>query len=174
MVKTLKVVDVAPPQDVENVVEEIVEVEAPQVSDNDNKVEVEDAVPDSIEIPMESKETDVTPKAQYITCETCNQSILMKTYKYSHKKLCQSKNAPTPPPPPPTPEPEPEPKKEKPKRMAKPKQKKEEVVVEPPPEPKFDGRVSFNELQPDPYTRMRQERLMIRQQRVKSLISQAI
>ena len=56
----------------------------------------------------------------------------------------------------------------------KPKEKKE-VPVEAP-KPEFNGVVSFDEMRPvvDPYLALRQDRVMARQQRVKSLISQAI
>ena len=105
---------------------------------------------------------------EYITCENCNKKVLMKTYKYSHQKVCKASNVP--PPPPPTPEPEPK----KAKRVSKPKEKKEEQVEVPKPE--FNGVVSFDHMKPviDPYLAMRQERVLKRQQRVKSLISQAI
>ena len=96
--------------------------------------------------------------------------MLMKTYRYTHQKLCKDKNAPPPPPtppppPPPPPPPTPEPK---PKRASKPKEVKKEA------EPM--GVVSFNEFNPpiDPYRALREQRLLVRQQRVKHLISQAL
>ena len=118
---------------------------------------------------QEPKGPEKSKPLEYIKCENCNKEVLMKTYKYSHKKICKA----NPPPPPPIPEPEP--KKARAKRVARPKEQKEEEA--PIPKPEFNGIVSFNELKPapiDPYVAMRQERLMVRQQRVKSLISQAI
>ena len=114
----------------------------------------------------------------------CNKKVLLKTYKYTHQRLCKAKSEPTPttpptpppppPPLPPPPPPTPEPKKQRPKRVSKPKEIQEAPVA--PTKPVFDGVVSFNDARPaiDPYSAMRQERVMIRQQRVKSLISQAI
>jgi hypothetical protein len=104
-------------------------------------------------------------ESQYITCETCNKNMLLKTYKYTHQKLCRDKNTPPPPPPPPPPPTTPEPK---PKRASKPKEVKTET------EP--IGVVSFNEFNPpiDPYRALREQRILARQQRVKHLISQAL
>ena len=98
--------------------------------------------------------------------------MLMKTYKYSHLKLC--KPAVPEPPPPPPPEP-----KAKAKRVAKPR------IEKPiPAKPEFNGNVSFTHIQettrelipapPDPYTALRQQRMIVKTQRVKHLISQAI
>ena len=174
MVKKIKVVDVAPADVAET--PEVVE-EAPQVED---VAPVEEAKEEEVieEQPVdEVKEIEVVKKEkpmEYVTCEHCNKKVLMKTYKYSHQKVCKASNVPPPPPPPPTPEPEPEPKKEKAKRVSKPKEKKEEQVDIP--KTAFNGVVSFDHMKPvvDPYIAMRQERVLIRQQRVKSLISQAI
>jgi hypothetical protein len=113
--------------------------------------------------------------ARCITCEFCNKNMQMKTYKYSHKKQCEAKHAPPPPPPPPTPEP-----KKRPKRESKPKEAKEAkeaTVKESQTQDKtqFSGVVSFNDFPPiDPFVAMREQRIMARQTRVKSLISQAI
>ena len=174
MVKKIKVVDVAP-ADVAETPEVVEEESAPQVED---VTPVEEAKEEEVieEQPVdEIKEIEIVKKEkpmEYITCEHCNKKVLMKTYKYSHQKVCRASNVPPPPPPPPTPEPEP--KKEKAKRVAKPKEKKE-VQVEVP-KPEFNGVVSFDHMKQviDPYIAMRQERVLIRQQRVKSLISQAI
>jgi hypothetical protein len=108
-------------------------------------------------------------------CEFCNKEMLMKTYKYNHKLQCQEKHKPPPPPPPPTPQTSPEPKKRV-KREVKPKEQKTEVpkVVETT-KPTFNGVVSFNDgPRVDPYAALWQERLILQQRRVKSLISQAI
>ena len=178
MVKKLKVVDVAEggtePAPVEEqapiVVEEeeaptpIVPEEAPV------PVPVLEEAPTQPEAPAqveEAKPTKQPKKLEYITCETCNKNMLMKTYKYSHQKLCQNKNQPPPPLPP-----QPVVSKPQPKRAPKPQQKVEDTVETP--KPVFNGTVSFNEFQPDPYIVMREQRVMMRQQRVKSLISQAI
>ena len=80
------------------------------------------------------------PKKQppMISCENCGKSMLMKTYKYSHMKVCKQVEAPPPPPPPPTPEP-----KVKAKR-APPKQKAEKPVIA---KPEFSGEVSFSNFE---------------------------
>ena len=72
-----------------------------------------------------------------VTCENCGKSMLMKTYKYSHLKLCK----PAVPEPPPPPEP-----KAKAKRVAKPKVEKPTII-----QPVFTGEVSFTHVkEPDP------------------------
>jgi hypothetical protein len=172
MVKKIKVVDVAPVDATE--APEVVE-ETPQIEDVRPVEEAKEEVIEEKPVVEEIKEIEIVKNSkplEYITCEHCNKNVLMKTYKYSHKKVCKAGDVPPPPPPPPTPEPEP--KKEKAKRVAKPKEKKEQQADTPKPE--FDGLVSFDHLKPpvDPYIAMRQERILIRQQRVKSLISQAI
>ena len=102
-----------------------------------------------------------------VTCENCGKSMLMKTYKYSHLKLCK----PAVPEPPPPPEP-----KAKAKRVAKPKVEKPTIV-----QPVFTGEVSFTHVkEPDPpshievYKQAKDQRQQLRVQRVKSLIAQAI
>ena len=98
----------------------------------------------------------------------------MKTYKYSHLKLCKPP-APEPPPPPPP----------APKAKAKARVKKEKPHEEKPVtlKPEFDGHVSFShvkETAPPPpthvevYRQAREQRQQVRVQRVKSLIAQAI
>jgi len=182
MAKKIKVVDVAEnevvieaPVEETPIVEPVVEepvVEEPAVEESKA---IED-VPNS-EPPKQILKQSISDR--YITCDFCNKNMLMKTYKYSHKKLCETKNAPPPPPPPPPP-PSPEPKKRI-KRESKPKvaETKEpkyanEVLQQAPPNT-FNGVVSFNDFPPvDPYTAMREQRLIARQSRVKSLISQAI
>ena len=173
MVKKTKVVGVAPVEATE--APEVVE-EAPQVEDVKRVEEAKEQVIEEKQIAGEIEEIDIVkkdkPTMEYIACENCDKKVLMKTYKYSHKQICKASNIPPPPPPPPTPEPEP--KKEKAKRVSKPKEKKEEQVEIPKPE--FNGVVSFDHMKPgiDPYLAMRQERVLIRQQSVKSSISQAI
>ena len=176
MVKKIKVVDVVEGEEanqVEEPIQDIIEVEQPVPEDvkpvEEEVVEVEKPIENSSVLEEEAKPTKQSKQLEYITCDTCNKQMLMKTFKYSHKKMCDAKNKP-PPPPPPTPE------KAKPKRVAKPKEVKptEEVVNEEIPKPQFNGVVSFNEFQPDPFIAMREQRQMVRTQRVKSLISQAI
>lgn len=166
MVKKLKVVDVEEIQPTEETVENKTEPEIESSSSSED-VKPETAAP---EVERLEKVEEPKPKKQqeYITCETCNKKILMKTYKYSHQKMCKEKNAPPPPPPAPTPTPETKPR---PKRVTKPKQPIDTPKEQPKPE--SSGVVSFNEFQ-DPYRAMREQRLMARQQRVKHLISQAI
>ena len=171
MVKKIKVVDVAPIEANEEVVAPIEESQP-----------IEDIKEEVVETPIEKiKEVEeVSPleykNLEYINCDKCNKKVLLKTYKYSHQRVCKARSVTPPPPPPPPP---PEPKKERPKRVSKPKEKKEEhlTINEPPmsQKPEFNGVASFD-TKPfiDPYTAMRQERVLIRQQRVKSLISQAI
>ena len=103
-----------------------------------------------------------------VTCENCGKSMLMKTYKYSHLKLCKPA-VPEPPPPPPEP-------KAKAKRAAKPKVEKPTII-----QPVFTGEVSFTHVkEPDPpshieiYKQAKDQRQQLRVQRVKSLIAQAI
>ena len=175
MVKKIKVVDVSTPDAIEETpqVEEAPQVEeTPQVEEAqpvEETPQVEEAPP--VEETVKEEVVKKTKPSEYIKCENCNKEVLMKTYKYSHKKVCKPSNAPPPPPPPP---PTPEPKKARAKRVAKPKETPEEPPI---PKTDFNGTVSFDEMKPvlvDPYITMRQERLMVRQQRVKSLISQAI
>lgn len=169
MVKKLKVVDVDEVKPAEELIENKIEPEIESSSSSEEVKPEETQAPEIENIEKEEKvekveEPKTKKQPEYITCETCNKKILMKTYKYSHQKLCKEKNAP--PPPPPTPEPKP-----RPKRVIKPKQSIETPTEQPKQE--SDGVVSFNEFQ-DPYRTMREQRLMVRQQRVKSLISQAI
>jgi len=166
MVKKLKVVDV---EDVKPTEEPVENKTEPEIESSSSSEEVKQETPTpevDVEVEKVEKVEETKPKKQpeYTTCETCNKKILMKTYKYSHQKLCKEKNVP--PPPPPAPEPKP-----RPKRVSKPKQPIETPTEQPKPE--SSGIVSFNEFQ-DPYKAMREQRLMARQQRVKSLISQAI
>ena len=113
---------------------------------------------------------EIKPKKEQttVTCENCGKSMLMKTYKYSHLKLCKPA-VPEPPPPPPEP-------KAKAKRAAKPKVEKPTII-----QPVFTGEVSFTHVkEPDPpshieiYKQAKDQRQQLRVQRVKSLIAQAI
>ena len=108
-------------------------------------------------------------KEEKITCEKCGKSMLMKTFKYSHQKLCPPKA----PPPSPVIE-EVQPVEVKPKRKAaKPKETKPVEEVKPEPEkPAWDGTVSFSPM--DAYRAARDQRIQVKQQRVKSLIAQAL
>ena len=78
----------------------------------------------------------VKPKKEQanVTCENCGKSMLMKTYKYSHLKLCKPAMPEPPPPPPPEP-------KAKAKRVAKPKIEKPTIA-----QPVFTGDVSFTHI----------------------------
>ena len=166
MVKKIKVVDVATeevkPIEETKPIEEVKDVEDVQPVEEIKDIEPVEVV---VEAVKDVKE-EIKPKKQpeYVNCENCNKKVLMKTYKYSHLNVCKGKK--TPPAPPQAPAPPPTPSPEKPKRA---KQKEEPIIQE---KPEFHGVVSFSN--PDPYTILRQERALIRQQRVKSLISQAI
>ena len=136
----------------------------------------------AIEAPVFEEAAQTTKKEQtMITCEKCGKSMLMKTFKYSHLKVCKS-SEPEPPPPPPTPEstppPTPEPKAKV--KRAPPKPKAEKTVIA---KPEFNGQVSFNHFDDTPqhqvshidlYRQAREQRQQVRVQRVRSLISQAI
>ena len=167
MVKKIKVVDVTPVEAIEEVAPEPQPIEEVQPVEEVKEEVVIEEQPKTEEVT--SKGLDKSKPLEYINCENCNKKVLMKTYKYSHQKVCKAKPAPPPPP-----APEPTPKKERPKRVAKQKEKKE-VPVEAP-KPEFNGVVSFDEMRPvvDPYLALRHDRVMARQQRVKSLIFQAI
>ena len=124
----------------------------------------------AIEAPV-VEEIKPKPKKEQanVTCENCGKSMLMKTYKYSHLKLC--KPAVPEPPPPPPPEP-----KAKAKRVAKPKIEKPTIV-----QPVFTGDVSFTHIKEsappshvEVYKQAKDQRQQLRVQRVKSLIAQAI
>jgi hypothetical protein len=131
----------------------------------------------AIEAPPPPEPTQNTKKEQtMISCEKCGKSMLMKTFKYSHLKVCKPSEPEAPPPPPPPP-PTPEPKAKV--KRAPPKPKAENPVI---PKPEFNGEVYFshyNEPMPPPsyietYRQSREQRQQVRVQRVKSLISQAL
>ena len=71
-----------------------VEVPPPQPEETQIEIpKIEEApITQIAEKPLEPKKK----KMEYVTCEVCNKSMLVKTYKYSHQKLCK----PEPPPPP--------------------------------------------------------------------------
>ena len=161
--------DVAEPSIQAEIPSEPSEPSEPEVKQELKKEEL------AIEAPV-VEESKPKPKKEQatITCENCNKSMLMKTYKYSHMKLCKPAVS-EPPPPPPTPEPK---AKARAKREPKPKVEKPAPV-----KPEFNGNVSFTHFKemkelmpapPDAYTAMRQQRIIVKQQRVKNLISQAI
>jgi hypothetical protein len=123
-----------------------------------------------------SQEIKTKKQDEKITCSICNKTMLMKTYKYTHQKLCISKN--------------PEPTKviEPPKVIEdKPKAKKQIKPKEKESTPSGGrpnlGQVSFTEYKemqkiiPDPidiYRAAKEQRQQVRMQRVKSLILQAV
>ena len=132
----------------------------------------------AIEAPVVEESKPAPKKEQtMITCEKCGKSMLMKTFKYSHLKVCKSSEPEAPPPPPPPP-PTPEPKAKV--KRAPPKPKAEKTVIA---KPEFNGQVSFNHFDDAPqhqvshidlYRQAREQRQQVRVQRVRSLISQAI
>ena len=165
-----------------------VETPQPEVEEESSEPEVKSA-PEvkqeslAIEAPVVEESKPAPKKEQtMITCEKCGKSMLMKTFKYSHSKVCKPSTPEPPPPPPPTPEPTPPPTPE-PKAKAKrapPKPKAEKTVIA---KPEFNGQVSFNHFDDAPqhqvshidlYRQAREQRQHVRVQRVRSLISQAI
>ena len=169
MTRKIKVVDIENvelPETVE--IPEAVETPTPELISDDQQPQEETDI-EEVEQPKESN-----PKKQdeKITCSVCNKTMLMKTYKYTHQKLCKPK--------------EPEqhltkshvlepPKEEKPKAKKLVKQK--EISSQ----PSNIGLVSFTEYKeniiPDPleiYRAAKEQRQQVRTQRVKSLISQAV
>ena len=158
----------APTDVVEEEVKEEVKEEEPEVKQEDVKQEELAIVAPVVE------ESKSKPKKEQtmISCENCGKSMLMKTYKYSHLKLCKPPTPEPPPPPPPPPTPEP---KAKAKRAPKPKEEKPVL-----PKPEFNGEVSFSHVNEPPlshidiYRQAREQRQQVRVQRVRSLIAQAI
>ena len=148
---------VEPPQE-----PEVVETPEPEVV---SAPEPDVAQPEEVEKPEvvadePLKDTKSKKKDEKVTCPICNQTMLSKTYKYTHQALCKPKE---PTPSPVVKAPQPKPKKE-------PKPKNKEVPI-----------VSFNDFKeaqaPDFATLHRaavEQRKQVRIQRVKSLISQAI
>ena len=168
MVKKIKVVEI------ENVeTPETVETPEPPptsepIADESQIQEVTSEEP-TIEEVEQSKEVKTKKQDEKITCSICNKTMLMKTYKYTHQKLCKPVEPETP-------------------RVveAKPKAKKQAKPREITPPQSNLGQVSFTEFQemqkvmptpPDPleiYRAAKEQRQQFRVQRVKSLISQAI
>ena len=165
-----------------------VETPQPEVEEESSEPEVKSA-PEvkqeslAIEAPVVEESKPAPKKEQtMITCDKCGKSMLMKTFKYSHSKVCKPSTPEPPPPPPPTPEPTPPPTPE-PKakvKRAPPKPKAEKTVIA---KPEFNGQVSFNHFDDAPqhqvshidlYRQAREQRQHVRVQRVRSLISQAI
>jgi len=169
MVKKIKVVEV---ENVETP-EPVEKVEAPEPTPPPTP----EPITDELEIQEETSEepkveeietpTEAKPKKQdeKITCSNCNKTMLMKTYKYTHQKLCKPKELETP-------------KVIETKPKAKKQVKPKEVI----PPPSNLGQVSFTEFKeiqkpPDPleiYRLAKEQRQQVRTQRVKSLISKAI
>ena len=114
---------------------------------------------------VENQELEKTPEekpkkqpAVMGTCEVCGKTMLMKTLRYSHPKLCQSSK----------PQQEPKAKKPKNEEPATPKPQINPVVS-------FENHRQVEEVKPiDLYSQHRQARLQQRQVRVKNLISQAV
>jgi len=196
MVRKLKVVDVAPtqaqeaqpPQEEEIKPPQVEEVEPPQVEEvkpsheeeikPSQEEEAKPNEPAQSEQVVEAKPEKKKKPIEEVVCPNCNKKMLMKTYKYSHQKICKpdvhskakdlvvqetqakeikplnsatlrSSNPPTQPAPPPPP----------PKQLTE----KPELAVT------FDAYSQLNQ-----WNELRQQRQLVRQQRVKSLISQAI
>jgi hypothetical protein len=124
---------------------------------------------DEVEPP---KEVKTKKQDEKITCSICNKTMLMKTYKYTHQKLCKPVEST---------------KVVEPTKVVeeKPKAKPTKAVEEKPkPKPKEAaltnlGEVSFKAFKEEPnpldiYRAAKEQRQQVRIQRVKSLISQAI
>ena len=161
MVKKIKVVEidnVETPETVETVETlEIPEtVETPEPIADEPPIQ-EDLKTDEVEPP---KEVKTKKQDEKITCSICNKTMLMKTYKYTHQKLC---------------------KPVEPTKAVEPTKVVEEKPKAKPKEASLTnlGEVSFKEFKemPDPldiYRAAKEQRQQVRIQRVKSLISQAI
>ena len=152
-----------------------VEVQQPEVPEQVEQVAPEPEVKEEPVAEISAIEAPVIAGAKpqkeqtNVTCENCGKSMLMKTYKYSHLKLC--KPAVPEPPPPPPPEPQ-----AKATIVAKPKIEKPTIV-----QPVFTGDVSFTHIKEsappshvEVYKQAKDQRQQLRVQRVKSLIAQAI
>ena len=151
-------VDQAPEQEQPAPVEPVVEPVAEQAPEPVAEIlAIEPPVIEEVKPALKKEQANVT-------CENCGKSMLMKTYKYSHLKLCK----PAVPEPPPPPEP-----KAKAKRVAKPKVEKPTII-----QPVFTGEVSFTHVkEPDPpshievYKQANDQRQQLRVQRVKKFDS---
>ena len=161
MARKIKVVEVENVEEPETV--ETSDEPQPQEEESDEPQPQEESSEESkIEEVDPPKESNHKKQDEKITCSVCNKTMLMKTYKYTHHKLCKPK--------------EPEPPKEE-----KPKVKKQVKQKEMSSQPSNLGLVSFTEYKenviPDPleiYRAAKEQRQQVRTQRVESLISQAV
>ena len=142
------------------------------------QVAIEEPKPEEPSSPLSTKAEPEEPKTKIkkedkITCGICGKTMLTKTFKYSHQKLCPPK-APPPSPPPQVSKP----KDSKPKEAKiKASNNMDQYVAEKEQEkPEWDGKVFFDNRQAiaQAYHAAKEQRAQVRQQRVKSLISQAI
>ena len=96
MVKTLKIVDIA--QEAQPAIEETqIEqpIEEPIQEESIKEIVIEES-PATVAKPTEEPIHGKTAKTpEEIVCEHCNKKMLMKTYKYSHRKGLQSKSSST-------------------------------------------------------------------------------
>ena len=164
MVKKIKVVEIDNVETPETVADEPISDEPPIQEDlKTDEVEPpiqEDLKTDDVEPPKEVKTKNQDEK---ITCSICNKTMLMKTYKYTHQKLCK----PVEP-------------KSKPTKVIEPTKAVEEKPKAKPKETSSTnlGEVSFKAFKEEPnpldiYRAAKEQRQQVRIQRVKSLISQA-
>ena len=174
MVKKIKVVEVENVETVEtssmNMLSPRIEIQelppTPEPITDEPQVQYETSEEPLIKEVEPFKEAKPKKQDEKITCSICNKTMLMKTYRYTHQKLCKPI--------------EPEiPKVVEAKPTAKKKAKPKEVISK----PSNLGQVSFteykdiNKVMPDPleiYRAAKDQRHQLRTQRVKSLISQAI
>ena len=157
MTRKIKVVEIENVETPETVETPSETVEIPQPVVEEPQEETLDEKVEEVEPPKESKPKKEDDK---ITCSICNKTMLMKTYKYTHQKLCK----PVEP-------------KSKPNKVVEPPKEK--------PKPKLNevsstnlGEVSFDAFKEEPnpldiYRAAKEQRQQVRIQRVKSLISQA-
>ena len=154
------------------------EVVKEEVEPPTKQLAIEEPKSDEPSSPLSTKAEPEEPntkskKDDKITCSTCGKTMLTKTFKYSHQKLCPPK-APPPSPSPPVSKPkESKPKEAKTKAANNMHQYAAEKEQE---QPEWDGKVFFDNRQAtaQAYHAAREQRVQVRQQRVKSLISQAI
>ena len=98
MVKKLKVVDVAQAEEAPKVEEPIMDKVEPESKEDEPTKEIIEEPTQAIvpEITQgvtkgeEIKPEKKTKATQEIVCEHCNKKMLMKTYKYSHQKVCSA------------------------------------------------------------------------------------
>ena len=180
MVRKLKVVDVVQEEAAQPVEEEVKPVEqessvvepvAEEIKPVEEEIKPVEEEIKPVEAPTPAKEkikpTDKKTKEPVeIVCENCNKKMLMKTYKYSHQKLCKPAEPPAPTPTP-APTPAPTPKKQPDTQFSK--EAVNTVSFDQYSQPLPNGNAYLNN-----WNELRQQRQIVRQQRVKSLISQAI